>query len=363
MSCCDCASVRPPERLTSLFPEGELRRKALALALLPGVGPSTYHSLRAKFGSAPRAFDDAPGLRGHVPALERADDLLATARDRGMSTILSGDATYPAPLLELADPPPCLFALGNLALLDRPAVAIVGTRRATPYGERVTRELATALARSGLVILSGMARGIDAAAHRAALDATGATIAVLGTGVDLAYPRGHRDLHRRIAVHGLLLSEEFPGDRASPGSFPKRNRIIAALARATIIVEAPFRSGALITAGHALDLHRDLAAVPGRIDDPQSAGSNELLRDGAQVIASVADALALVGATPPVRAAAAIDNPAEEAIWNALGGGALSLDALASRSGLPARECLAAVTALELRGAIECALTGEIRRR
>ncbi|MGH7633891.1 MAG: DNA-processing protein DprA, partial [Gemmatimonadaceae bacterium] len=191
----------------------------------------------------------------------------------------------------------------------------------------------------------------------------GSTIAVLGTGVDLAYPRGHRDLHRRIAAEGLLLSEEFPGDRASAGSFPKRNRIIAGLARATIIVEAPFRSGALITAGHALDLHRDVAAVPGRIDDPQSAGSNELLRDGAQVIASVADALALVGATPPVRAAAAIDSPAEQAIWDALGGGALSVDMLASRSALPARECLAAVTALELRGAIECALTGEIRRR
>jgi len=363
MNCCRSAGARPPERPTSLCPEEETRRKALALALLPGVGPSTYQNLAAQFGSAERAFDDAPGLRGHDAAVGRAGEVLADARHRGIATILSGETGYPASLLELADPPPCMFALGNLALLERPSVAIVGTRDATPYGERIARELATALARAGVVVVSGMARGIDAAAHRAALATAGSTIAVLGTGVDLAYPRGHRELHGRIAADGLLLSEEFPGDRASAGSFPKRNRIIAALARATIIVEAPFKSGALITAGHALDLHRDVAAVPGRIDDPQSAGSNELLRDGAQVIASVADALALVGVTPPVRTMAAIDSPAEQAIWDALGGGALHLDMLASRSRLPARECLAAVTALELRGAIECALTGEIRRR
>lgn len=239
----------------------------------------------------------------------------------------------------------------------------MGTRRATLYGERVTREIAGALARAGIVIASGMARGIDGVAHRSALGAGGTTLAVLGTGVDLAYPAAHSDLHAAIARSGLLLSEEMPGERANGGSFPRRNRIIAALARVTIVIEAPVRSGALITAGHAQELDRTVAAVPGPIDSPQSEGSNELLRDGAVVIAGVADALALLGVTPAVRAERALETPAERAVWGALALGPTDLDSLAARSSLPARDCLAAVTALEMRGAVECALTGEIRRR
>lgn len=266
-------------------------------------------------------------------------------------------------MADLREPPGCLFAIGNLSLLERPSAAIVGTRRATPYGERVTREIAGALARAGVVIVSGMARGIDGAAHAAALAARGSTIAVLGTGVDVAYPAAHRALYERIARSGLLLSEEMPGDRANGGSFPRRNRIIAALARVTCVVEAPVRSGALITAGHAQELDRTVAAVPGPIDSPQSEGSNELLRDGAVVVAAVADMLALMGVTLPVRSTHAVETSAERAVWEALALGAADLETLTGRSALPARECLAAVTALELRGAVECALTGEIRRR
>jgi DNA processing protein len=209
-----------------------------------------------------------------------------------------------------------------------------------------------------------MARGIDGIAHVAALDAHGRTVAVLGTGVDIAYPAGHRLLHARIREHGLLLSEELPGAHAGPGSFPRRNRLIAALASVTIVVEAGVRSGAMITAGHALELGRTVAAVPGPIDAPQSTGTNSLIRDGATVIAEVADALQLVGLTPPARRPPPeIATAAERAVWSALGEGALDVDTLAVRSGLPARACLAAVTTLELSGAIECALTGEIRRR
>ena len=257
--------------------------------------------------------------------------------------------------------------MGSLGCLREPCVAIVGTRRATSYGERVTFEIAGALARAGVTVISGMARGIDGVAHRAALAAGGSTVAVLGTGVDVAYPAAHRSLHEEIATRGLLLPEELPGDRASGGSFPKRNRIIAALARAIIVVEAPYRSGALITAMHGLDLDRIIAAVPGPVDVPQSAGSNTLLRDGAIVIAEIADALALVGAASPVargsNASPALSDPAQRAIWQALEAPAPDLDALALRTSLPARRCLAAVSALELTGAIECALTGEIRRR
>lgn len=276
--------------------------------------------------------------------------------------LLPGDADFPAALGDLPDPPVALFSLGS-ATASQPAVAIVGTRAATAYGERVTRELSAAFARAGACVISGMARGIDAAAHRAALDAGGHTVAVLGTGVDVAYPASHRPLHRDIARRGLLLSEMVPGATPNRGSFPRRNRIIAGLADLTIVVEAGLRSGALITAGHALDLGRMVAAVPGPIDSPQSAGANELLRDGAAVVASVADALALLGLTAPVKGERAAGSADEQAVWDALSRGPLDIDTLAARSGLPARKCLAAVTALELAGAIECALTGEVRRR
>jgi DNA processing protein len=281
-----------------------------------------------------------------------------------MRRIELGDEGYPSALLDLRAAPRILWTIGDIGRLTPPVVAIVGTRKATAYGERVTREIAGSLARAGACIVSGMARGIDGIAHVAALDAHGRTVAVLGTGVDIAYPAGHRPLHARIREHGLLLSEELPGAHAGPGSFPRRNRLIAALASVTIVVEAGVRSGAMITAGHALELGRTVAAVPGPIDAPQSTGTNSLIRDGATVIAEVADALQLVGLTPPARRPhPEIATAAERAVWSALGEGALDVDTLAVRSGLPARACLAAVTTLELSGAIECALTGEIRRR
>lgn len=188
---------------------------------------------------------------------------------------------------------------------------------------------------------------------------------MLGTGVDIAYPTQHRTLHAEIASHGLLLSEELPGERANGGSFPKRNRIIAALAQLVIVTEAPAQSGALITANCALDLGRAIAATPGPIDSPQSAGSNALLGAGAQVISNVDDALALIGAHPTARRehAPTLTSAAERAVWDALANGPATIDLLSTRSGLPARECLAAVTALEVAGIIACALTGEIRRR
>jgi DNA processing protein len=274
-----------------------------------------------------------------------------------------GDTSYPAALNDLPNPPAQLWWLGDLSLLDRPLVTIVGTRRATGYGERITRELAGSLARAGACIVSGMALGIDAAAHRAALEVGGATIAILGTGADVAYPRAHVSLHREIIGSGLVMSELPPGAHSHKGSFPNRNRILAAVSTLTIIVEAPFGSGALITAQHATELGRDVAVVPGPIDSPQSQGSNLLLRDGAHPIVSVADALSLAKLAPQPRADPRVDDEVEMRVWNALGHGAATVDELCSRSGLPVAECLTAVTGLELRGAVECALTGEVRRR
>lgn len=273
-----------------------------------------------------------------------------------------GDADYPERLIDLSDPPPSLWARGDLALLDRTCVAIVGTRRATGYGERVSRELARVLSGAGATIVSGLARGVDACAHRAALDAGGATVAVLGTGLDVVYPRGHARLQQIIGERGLLLSELEPMNAAHGGSFPNRNRIIAAISRATIVVEAGLKSGALITAGHAINLGRSLGSVPGPIDVPQSQGSNELLGVGASPIASMADALTLAGLMAPIQLGDLPEHGAERRLWNALAEGAADLDTLCARAALPAHQGLAAVSALEIRGLIECAMTGEIRR-
>lgn len=268
---------------------------------------------------------------------------------------------YPDRLLERVDAPKTLWYEGDLALLEAPCVSIVGTRRATAYGERVARELARTLAQAGATVISGMARGIDAAAHRGALEA-GATVAVLGTGLDVTYPKGHAALQREISTRGLLLSELAPADPAHGGSFPRRNRIIAALGHVTIVVEAGAKSGALITAELALEMGRTVAAVPGPVDVPQALGSNELLRDGATAVTSMADALALAGLTAPVRVADLPAGGPERLMWDAIGEGAANLDTLCTRARLPAHEGMAAVAALELRGIVECALSGEVRR-
>jgi DNA processing protein len=273
-----------------------------------------------------------------------------------------GETGYPERLEDSVSPPRKLWTRGNLALLDRPCVAIVGTRRATAYGERVARELGRVLALSGATVISGLARGIDGAAHRGALDVDGGTCAVLGTGVDVVFPRAHAQLQQTIAARGLLLSELEPADPAHGGSFPRRNRIIAALSSVTIVVEAGVKSGALITAAYTLEQGRTLAVVPGPIDVPQAQGSNELLRDGAMPVVSMADAVALLGLTAPVRIADLPEGGATRRLWEALASGAADLDTLCTRAALPAQEGMAALGELEVRGLVECALSGEIRR-
>jgi DNA processing protein len=274
-----------------------------------------------------------------------------------------GTPDYPSALEDLEYPPRQLHALGDARMLEGRRVSIVGTRRPTAYGLRIARALAGELARGGASIVSGMARGIDATAHRAALEMGGRTVAVMGTGIDVPYPTGHRALHEILATRALVVSEYGTGVPAHKGAFPRRNRIIAALSPVTIVVEAGHQSGALNTARQAIALSRVVGGVPGPIDSPESCGVNELLRDGANVIASVADALALVGVSPPPRKRDAELSEKESRVWDSLSGGGLDTDSLAARSRLPARECLAAVTSLELLGMVECLLTGEVRRR
>ena len=272
---------------------------------------------------------------------------------------------WPSEFSTVSAPPRQLHFAGDIALLAQPCVAIVGTRHPSAYGERVARELAAALAAAGACIVSGMAFGIDAAAHRAALECGGRTAAVVGGGIDVVYPSSHRKLYDAIAQHGVVVSEFAPGQGLFKGCFPRRNRVIAALCRLTIVVEADAKSGALITATHAAEFGRNVAAVPGPIDSPQSMGTNQLLRDGAQVIASIDDALSLasLGGTAATRPELSLGGD-EATVWDDVAQhAAATADEIITRTGWPANRCLAALTQLEIQGLLECSASGLIARR
>jgi DNA processing protein len=265
---------------------------------------------------------------------------------------------YPQVVRELGDAPAVLFCRGRLELLgkvdDEPAVTIVGTRDATPYGLDVAHDLGHGLATAGITTVSGMALGVDAAAHRGALGARGATIAVLACGPDVAYPRRHRDLHGQICADGLVVSELPPGQRAYRWSFPARNRIMAALSRLTIVVEASESSGTLITADFATQLGRTVAAVPGRVTTRVARGSNKLLREGAPVIRDAGDALDElfgIGEQPRLPLEPPALDPLEQRLLDGVEAG-LDMDALCAFAGLPVAEARAALFALEARGLV-----------
>jgi len=339
----------------------------LALVSAERVGPRGFYDKRAEFGSVEAAFLHAVPAADQRALLQSAEDTVREARALGVDIITDDDATYPGPLRSLRDAPPYLFALGDRSLLQRPAVAVVGTRAATPYGLRITRALSAELARAGAVVVSGMARGIDAIAHEAALDVGGGTIAVLGTGVDVPYPKFNKPLHARIAQHGLIVSELACGSRAFEGSFPRRNRLIAGLARAVIVTEAPTRSGALITSTIAADIGREVGVVPGPIDVPANAGSNRLLIDGATPILGPGDALTLGGLAGQVpvhsRSAGQLSEDAQ-LLWRTLSAsGPLSADALARAGGLEARRAGPALAALEIAGWVEVDHAGVVFAR
>jgi DNA processing protein len=265
---------------------------------VPGVGTRALWRILNRFGSGRRALDARPGELDAAAGTACREALASPELDRRVcegldrchtpeiEILLWSDAEYPERLCHLVDPPPVLFARGRLELLSRPAVTIVGSRRSTAYGRRSAEALAAQMALRRITVVSGLALGIDGASHRGALEAGGDTIAVLGSGVDLIQPASHRRLGERVAREGLLLSEFLPGEPARAYHFPRRNRILAALGGAVVVVEAAEKSGALITVEHALDLGRDVYAVPGALDAPQSRGCNLLIGQGAQVITS-----------------------------------------------------------------------------
>ncbi|WP_456387185.1 DNA-processing protein DprA [Desulfolithobacter sp.] len=281
----------------------------LSLALVPGLGPALtgrlldrFKTPRNIFDAPPDAFRSIAGLGPKIiarlqdPALlsrihGMARDQLACLARTGITVLTCQDPEFPDRLLHIHDPPLLLFCQGRLEMLRRPAVAVVGSRAATSYGERVARELGRELADHGIVVLSGMAFGIDGAAHWGALESSGLAVGVLGCGIDVVYPRQHEALFSEVGRRGLLVSEYGPGICPARFRFPARNRIVSGLSLGVVVVEAGSRSGALITARLALEQGREVFAVPGRVDSFRSRGTHELLRQGATLVGSVDDIL------------------------------------------------------------------------
>lgn len=347
------------------------------LACVPGIGGrlrrlllERFESPRGIFAATPRELASVarigPKLAATIPQVAvdgTAEAVLAMCRDHGIGTVVEGGNDYPGLLARIDDPPGVLFVRGQLLPCDALAVAIVGARHATAYGKRVAWQLAGGLARAGYTVVSGLARGIDAAAHRGALDAGGRTIAVLGTGVLTIYPPEHTDLAGEIIARGALVSEAPPLAEAHPGAFPQRNRIVSGLALGTVVVEAADRSGALITARLAGEQGREVFAVPGQIDNRMARGCHRLIRDGARLVESVDDILEEFG--PLFETATTADgrevrSPAElqlgdveqrvlAAFDQQAGGAAVDIDDLVNATSLAASQVLSTIGVLEMR--------------
>lgn len=341
----------------------------LALAMVPGVGPERLTRLIEECGSpggvleAPLAFlEQVPGVSTALASaigaasLESAQRILEDLAREGGHLLLPGDPEYPAGLTELTHPPLALFVKGRRDLLGRPAVAIVGSRDHTAYGGDVCDALAGGAAAAGLVVVSGMARGLDAVAHRAALNAGGGTIGVLGNGLGVIYPAANRELYEAVAREGLLVTELPPGERPHAGAFPRRNRIIAGLTQVTVVVEAAVGSGALITASEALELGRDVMAVPGPVTSPTSVGANQLLRDGAIAVLELGDLLMRFPdlARPERRPGPAVPagNSPPAQVLALLRAGPRQADELAATLRQPTGEVLALLGVMEIQGLV-----------
>ena len=344
------------------------REAYIALNMMEDIGPVSVRALVTALGSPPAVFQAGKGdllkAEGIGPTLAdkivsqrgrlRPDQELARARKRGYEILTPADAAYPQPLLTIHDPPLALYVWGTLAPEDKRAIAVVGSRHTTLYGRETAEKLAFHLAKAGFVVVSGLARGIDTAAHRGALQGGGRTLAVLGGALDCLYPEENAELALRIARQGAVLSEFPLGRKPDKTAFPMRNRIVSGLSMGVLVVEAGPTSGALITASQALDQGRCVFAVPGRIDSPASKGSHQLIKKGARLVESVDDILeefeflippACQGASenlPPL-------NADEEKIVRALAEEELDMDTLTRTTGIPAAALSVLVLGLEMK--------------
>lgn len=338
---------------------------ALVLRGLPGVGPVRFRELVDRFGTPRAALAASPADFAEVAGRRAADErrtedpprqvseLIGKCARSGIALLVYGTPGYPPSLCDLGAPPSVVYALGRTDLLNEPGVAVVGSRRATAYGRRIAEQLGASLAGRGCCVISGMAMGIDAAAHRGALP--GPTAAVLGSGVDVVSPPRNAALHRAIVEGGVVISEYPPGVKAEPHHFPVRNRIIAALARDVVIVEASRRSGALITAGFALDLGREVHAVPGPIDRPTSEGTNRLIADGAGVIVESGWHEDVAHGPPP-------PEPELREILAVIPAAPVTIEEVALAADRPVEDVATSVTLLEIRGYLTPTRDGRVMR-
>jgi DNA processing protein len=349
-------------------------RDLICLAMVSGVGPHTSRALLERFGTAGKAIDASiaalrdvqgvgPKLAERIASARREHDAQAEldlCRRSGVDVIPRGQPAYPAPLDEIPDPPGLLYVKGAIEPRDALAIAIVGTRRCTPYGMRVADRLAAALARVGMTVVSGLARGIDAAAHRGALKAGGRTIGVMANGLAQIYPPEHEELARQMAERGAVVSEMPMGQGPLSGLFPQRNRIISGLCLGVVVIEAPPRSGALSTAHHAMEQNREVFAVPGPVDSLSSQGCHRLIRDGARLVETVDDILEELGPLvsevrtsseeTPVRHPVELTlSDQERSLLGHLTDHATAVDELIVRTGLAASQVLATLSVLEMR--------------
>lgn len=343
----------------------EAARKLLAAFGSPDAVLSASTAARQQIVSnaAAKALADAPDdVRTRVEAALR---WLPDGTDEAPRHALAlGDPDYPKSLLETADPPLLLFLQGRTELLRPPGLAVVGSRNPTPQGLENARAFSAHLSESGFTIVSGLAMGVDGAAHEGALTGSGSTIAVVGTGLDRVYPRRHLELAHRIAQRGLIVSEHSPGTPPLAQHFPQRNRIIAALTRGTLVVEAALQSGSLITARLASECGREVFAIPGSIHSPQSRGCHALIKQGAKLVEGAQDILEELSWGGP-QAPSTTPNPSPEAddpLLHALGYEPASLDALVARTGWPAAELNARLLELELAGDL-ARLPGQLFQR
>jgi DNA processing protein len=337
----------------------------LRLTLIPGIGGETQRQLLKACGDPEAVFAAPPAaLRGIGAGMaerlhnhdcqSEIDAALAWAAQPGNRILTLADAEYPQALLTAADPPVLLYAKGRLELLNHPAFAIVGSRNATKQGEVNAEAFAQALAGAGLTIVSGLAAGIDAAAHRGALSEAAATVAVIGTGIDRIYPAKNEGLAREIAERGCILSEFPVGTPPLAANFPRRNRLIAGLSRGCLVVEAAKQSGSLITARLAAEAGREVFAIPGSIHSPQSKGCHALIKQGAKLVESAQDILEELRWEKVVNPAAlpAVKEAESDPLLVALGGDPCDLDTLVARTGLAANALLARLLPLELEGRV-----------
>ncbi|HQR61135.1 MAG TPA: DNA-processing protein DprA [Methylophilaceae bacterium] len=345
----------------------------VGLSLIAGLGRQGLRALLSAFGTPERIYAipyaelhkvvGGPVAQQIAAGLDHASirPVLEWLEQPGNHLITLADTAYPKALLEISDPPPLMYAKGRIELLSQPSLAVVGSRNATPQGEKTAEAFSQVLSDNGYCIVSGLALGIDGAAHRGALQGRASTIAVVGTGLDIVYPARHRQLAHQISERGLLISEFPLGTPSMAQNFPRRNRIISGLSQGCLVVEAHLQSGSLITARLAAEQGREVFAIPGSIHSPVAKGCHLLIKQGAKLVESMQDILEELGVAVP-RAEDVALAQADEPLLGHMGYDPIGMDELVARSGLTSENLSAMLLILELEGKVACLPGGRYQR-